>query len=352
MHEHHDAVQPVHRAPPRPAGPPPSPVMSAANQTRLTGRHRVCRPGAGTTPLDPARQRRSTTSVRGPRRTGRGPRGPGRPRTSSVPDGRPVGGVATAQGDPGGLPGARRRRRTPRAAARRPGSRSTAGAIARTAVGPGAAADQDAPGATAAPWARSASRPSASAQSIPSTAARARCAGVDVSQRAARAARRWRRAGSGCARPRGRAPAPARRRRPARPAPARPSSSWSTPSMPRGGVEHPGGVEGGRPAAGTGRWRRRSRPPCRSGRRRARRRRANDGARRADRDDHVAGAGAEPERGGRVVAGARAEQRTVPASAPGRLGGRRAPRGSDAASPARAPASSRSRRYSPVAGDQ
>ena len=156
-----------------------------------------------------------------------------------------------------------------------------------------------------------------------------------------------------CARPRGRAPAPARRRPAGADSASSDSSSWSTPSSARGRVEHPGGVERARPAAGSGRWRRRSRRPMPDGsaagdvgdgERPSRRCRSRRPRRRA---------GADAERGGRVVAGARPEQRAAGVP-PGRARAARAPAGSAASRPKRAARAGRGRyvagRRRPVAG--
>ena len=101
---------------------------------------------------------------------------------------------------------------------------------ARTASRRGAAADQQDPTRVDPRGPTSASSPSASPQSIPSTAARARWAGVEVARVSPSQRARSRRAGSASARPPGRGPAPGRPRRAGPRAPGRTAASWSTPS--------------------------------------------------------------------------------------------------------------------------
>ena len=225
------------------------------------------------------------------------------------------------------------------------GAPSTVGAIRRTA------SDRAPPpismtGRTSAPCATSASRPSARPQSSPSTAARA-----EVRRGGGRQPQAVQRAG---------------RVGPVRGAlalevghedeavGARRGGERELGQLvvvdaehPRGRVEHPGGVERARRAAGSGRSRRRSRrrrrsgpPPATVGDR------AHD-ARGADRHDDVARLGPEPERGGGVVARARAEHRAGRGGPAGSAGAER-----PAARTASCPSASRSRssRYSPVGG--
>ena len=106
----------------------------------------------------------------------------------------------------------------------------------------------------------SASSPSSRPHTTPSYAARGELRRLGVGAQAGER-RRWRRAGSACARRRGTGGAP-RRRRPARHSSASCSSSLAVaPEQARHRVGHLGRVQRARRAGGTGRWRRRSRPP-------------------------------------------------------------------------------------------
>ena len=275
-----------------------------------------------------------------------------RPRTSSVPLALPDAAARPPpESDPGGLPGRAvgdvlPGRRDQRPARRRRPARS--GAPPPT----GRRRRSGGPGRPRRPGARSASSPSARPQSMPSTAARARCAGVGGGQASGRAARRWRRGrfGRALALQVGHQHQPVRARR-ARDSASSASSSWSTPSSRGGGVEHPGGVERAdqrqEAAGGVGE------PGDRAGRRRrpARRATANDRAGGADRDDDVARAGAEAERGGGVVAGARRRARRRRRRAPAGARPGRAPGAAPAPRPKR-PLEQVAAGTAPVAGDQ
>ena len=148
-------------------------------------------------------------------------------------------------------PGGRRRRpRTRRASGRGRRARAPTGRSRRTAADCAPPPMRNSR-STATPWARSASMPSASAHSMPSTAARATCAGRRVAPGACRAGHRWRRACSGCARPRGRARGRGRRRPPGRTAPAADRPGVVDAEHPGGRVEHARGVQRARRAAGS-----------------------------------------------------------------------------------------------------
>ena len=133
----------------------------------------------------------------------------------------------------------------------------TAGAIRRSRVRAGAAADQQhplRPGALRDQGVEAVGQPAQQ----PLDRGAGQVSPGSRSPAAARAAPRWRPAGSASARPRGTARGRARPRPRGRPGRAATSSAWSDAEHPRGGVEHPGGVERAHQRAGTGRWRRRS----------------------------------------------------------------------------------------------
>ena len=216
------------------------------------------------------------------------------------------------------LPWPRRRRRTRPARAPTTGTSNTCAAIARTAgfcAAPPMSSSRSARDALA----RAPRRGRRRARTACPRSPRARSTAGSCSRASAPRTRRSRRAGSACARPR--STARARHRMPRAPPRARGdrARSWSTPSRPRGGVEHPRRVErrdeGQEVARRIGEPRDRARGVGDRG--------IGDGehrAARADRHDDVTGCRVEAERGRRVVARTRADEDAV-GRAPGRLAG-------------------------------
>ena len=209
--------QPSRRPPRRPCPRCGSRTSGSAGLRRV-GAPRPARGRRGHRDWRTGPARRAAVSrrrARGPRRTARAPRRPSRRSRAPPRCHQPAAPAAAAPASP--LRTQAAWRAAPRAtyspsSGTSTGRPKTAGASARTA-GDFAAPPMSRTRCIGTPLARSASRASAMPQSIPRTAARARCA-ASWWRGSVPPACRWRRAGWGCARRRGRGPAAARRRRP------------------------------------------------------------------------------------------------------------------------------------------